>query len=96
MTERPTWVEYLLAVAVFVGLLYLSFVMAAFSTWSQEPVGAARVNDVLGGLAVSLVLGVGAIGGGRALAGMRPLSLWLLLALPLPLVFLLDAAFGTL
>lgn len=96
MTERPTWVEYLLAVAVFVGLLYLSFVMAALSTWSQETVGAARVTDVLGGLAVSLVLGVLAIGGGRALAGMRPLSLWLLLALPIPLFHLLEAAFGIL
>lgn len=85
-----------MAVGVFGGLLFLSFVSATFSTWGQEPVGAARVSDVLGGLALSLVLGVGAIGGGRALAGMRPLSLWLLLALPLPLAFLLDAAFGIL
>lgn len=91
MTPRR-WVRVLLAAAaVFAFFLIYSLFVAGMTGWSFLDPGPARLRESAGGLVISATLGLIAIGGARLILRWRLLSPWLLLALPIPILFGIDA-----
>ncbi len=83
-------VRVVLASIVFTLFMTWSFFAAVMTGWSVTEPGLARLWNSAPGLLGSAFLGVIAVGWCRLLMGWRPLSRWLLLALPMPIVFALG------
>ena len=90
MTPRR-WVRVLLAAACFAFFLIYSLFVGGMTGWSFLEPGPARLRESAGGLVIAAILGLVGIGGARLILGWRLLSPWLLLALPIPILFGIDA-----
>jgi len=90
MTPRGV-VRVLLAAACFGFFLIYSLVVGGMTGWSFLEPGQARLRESAGGLVIAAILGLVGIGGARLILGWRLLSPWLLLALPIPILFGIDA-----
>lgn len=85
-----TVLRWLAGVAVFAFFMFWSFFLATLIGWDFRPEGPHRVTGHWNILLAAVVAGLAAIITARLILRRRPLSWWLLLALPIPTLVALD------